>query len=176
MSRPAPNENAFVTLSPYRETPQFFRTVEKFEGAQRWFDKSLVTVVSRDPDRIVLSMPREYADQREGIDALRTSENAVATDTPKERPVPTLPGRIDVQVGPGGRIVIPANFRDALEIGEGDRLMARVVDGELRLLTPEMAIRRAQKWVRETIPPGVSLVDDLLEMRRQEVEDELRNG
>ena len=61
-------------------------------------------------------------------------------------------------------------------VNEGDRLMAKVVEGELRLITPEMAIRRAQEWVRQTIPPDVSLVDDLLEMRRQEVADELKDG
>jgi AbrB family looped-hinge helix DNA binding protein len=176
MATQATHENALVALSPYKETPKFFRTVEKFGGAQRWFDKAVVTVVSRDRDKVVLSMPKDYANQRHGIEALRTNEEALAAGTQSERPIPTLPDRVDVQVGPGGRIVIPGDFRDALEIGEGDRLMARVVDGELRLLTPEMAIRRAQKWVRETIPPGVSLVDDLLEMRRQEVEDELKDG
>jgi hypothetical protein len=51
--------------------------------------------------------------------------------------------------------------------------MARVVDGELRLITPQMAIKRVQRIVRETIPAGADLVADLLEMRRQEVADEL---
>jgi len=83
-----------------------------------------------------------------------------------------LPDRIDIQVGPGGRIVIPAVYRKAMGVEEGGRLMARMDDGVLRLLTPEMAIRRAQEWVRKTIPPGVSLVDDLLEERRREFERE----
>ena len=87
-----------------------------------------------------------------------------------------VPERLDLKLGPGGRVVIPAAYRKAMQVEEGDRLMARVVDGELRLITPHMAIRRAQKWVRETIPAGVSLVDDLLEMRRQELADELRDG
>lgn len=83
-----------------------------------------------------------------------------------------LPDRIDIQVGPGGRIVIPAVYRKAMGVEEGGRLMARFDDGVLRLLTPEMAIKRAQEWVRKTIPPGVSLVDDLLEERRREFERE----
>src|SRR5262249_13822023 len=73
---------------------------------------------------------------------------------------PSLPDRIDLQLGPGGRIVIPVAFRKAMQIEAGGRLLARVVDGELRIITPEMAILRAQKWVRETIPAGASLVDD----------------
>jgi AbrB family looped-hinge helix DNA binding protein len=87
-----------------------------------------------------------------------------------------VPDRLDLQLGPGGRVVIPAAFRKAMQVKEGDRVMARIVDGELRLITPDMAITRAQKWVRETIPAGVSLVDDLLEMRRQEAAGELKDG
>jgi len=83
-----------------------------------------------------------------------------------------VPDRIDLQLGPGGRIVIPAVFRKAMQVKEGDRLMAHVVDGELRLITPEMGIRKAQKIVRETIPGDDSLVDTLMENRRQEVADE----
>lgn len=85
---------------------------------------------------------------------------------------PALPERLDLQLGPGGRVVIPAVFRKAMLVKEGDRLMARVVDGELRLITPEMSIKLAQKMVRETISGDESLVDTLMEMRRQEYEDE----
>ena len=90
-------------------------------------------------------------------------------------PQESLPERIDVQIGPGGRIVIPAVFRSAMEAKEGDRLMARVVDGELRLITPQMSIRSAQQLVRELIPGDESLVETLFEHRRKEV-NELKNG
>jgi bifunctional DNA-binding transcriptional regulator/antitoxin component of YhaV-PrlF toxin-antitoxin module len=92
----------------------------------------------------------------------------------REREV-KLPERIDLTLGPGGRIVIPAVYRKAMEVEEGGRLMARVVDGELRLLTPQMGIRRAQKMVRETIPPDVDLVEALFEERRWEVAQELED-
>jgi AbrB family looped-hinge helix DNA binding protein len=81
--------------------------------------------------------------------------------------------RVDLHVGPGGRIVIPAAFRKAMQVKEGDRVMARVVDGELRVITPVMGVRLAQKIVRETIPGNDSLVDALMEDRQREVEDEL---
>lgn len=87
-----------------------------------------------------------------------------------------LPERLHVTVGPGGRIVIPAVYRKAMQVKEGDRLMARFVDGELRLITPEMGIKRAQRIVRETIPADVDLIADLFEMRRQEVADEFGDG
>ena len=87
-----------------------------------------------------------------------------------------LPERLRVKVGPGGRVVIPAVYRKAMKVKEGDLLMARIVDGELRLMTPEMGIKRAQRMVRETIPPDVDLVEALIEMRREEVADEFDDG
>ncbi len=86
-----------------------------------------------------------------------------------------LPDRLDLTLGPGGRVVIPAVFRKAMGVKEGGRLMARVVDGELRLLTPEMGIKRAQRIVRETIPPDADLIEDLIEERRWEAAKELED-
>jgi bifunctional DNA-binding transcriptional regulator/antitoxin component of YhaV-PrlF toxin-antitoxin module len=72
-------------------------------------------------------------------------------------------------------MVIPAAFRRAMQVKEGDRVMARVVDGELRVLTPAMGIRKAQKMVRESIKGSESLVDSLLAERRREYEQEFGN-
>lgn len=99
------------------------------------------------------------------------------TATKKEEDGPAaLPERLDVYLDSAGRIVIPAVFRSAMQVKEGDRLMARVVDGELRLVTPKMAIAWAQKMVRDTIPGDVSLVEDLLEERRREFQREMEDG
>ena len=87
-----------------------------------------------------------------------------------------LPERLEIQVGPDGRIVIPAIFRDAMQVKEGDRLLAHVVDGELRLITPLMSVRLAQKMVRETIPGDDSLANALIEDRKREFEREMVDG
>ncbi len=89
---------------------------------------------------------------------------------------PAVPERLDVTLGPGGRVVIPAVYRKAMQVKEGDRLMARMVDGELRLISPEMGIKRAQRMVREMIPADVDLIEELFAMRREEVADELGDG
>jgi AbrB family looped-hinge helix DNA binding protein len=81
-----------------------------------------------------------------------------------------------LRVGPDGRVVIPAAFREALRLAEGDTLIASVSDGELHLLTRQAAVRRAQAIVRQFVPAGVSLVDELLEDRQREVEHEQQNG
>jgi AbrB family looped-hinge helix DNA binding protein len=83
---------------------------------------------------------------------------------------------IKLRLGPDGRIVIPALFREALNLSEGDTLIASVNDGELYLLTMRAAMRRAQAIVRQFVPEGVSLVDELLEDRRREVEREQQDG
>jgi AbrB family looped-hinge helix DNA binding protein len=81
-----------------------------------------------------------------------------------------------LRLGPDGRVLIPAAFREALGISEGDTLVASIDDGELNLLTRRAAVRRAQAIVRQFVPQGVSLVDELIEDRRREVEREQQNG
>ena len=81
-----------------------------------------------------------------------------------------------LKIGPGGRVVIPAEFRRAMEVEEGDVVTAILEDGELRLIGINVAVRKAQAWVRKYVPEGVSLVDELIEERRREAEEEDRNG
>jgi antitoxin PrlF len=79
--------------------------------------------------------------------------------------------RVKVRVGSDLSIVVPSTLSEALGLKEGDVLFARVENGEIHLLTPATA-RRAQAIVRQFVPEGVSLVDELLEDRRREVEAE----
>lgn len=72
------------------------------------------------------------------------------------------------KIGEGGRIVIPAEFRQQLGLCVGDTVTVQVVDGELRVFTLDHAIERAQRWVRTFVPEGASLVDELLAERRAE--------
>src|SRR5256885_12916446 len=81
-----------------------------------------------------------------------------------------------MQVGAAGHVQLPASVRDALGLKEGDVLFARLENGEIHLLTPRAAMRRAQALVRQFLPEGVSLVDELLEDRRREVEQERQDG
>ena len=81
-----------------------------------------------------------------------------------------------VRLGPDGRIVVPAGYRNALALKEGDVLFARLEFGEIHLLTPTAAMRRAQAIVREFVPEGVSLVDELIEDRREEAAREAERG
>ena len=84
--------------------------------------------------------------------------------------------RTRLSLDSAGRIVIPVEFRRAMNITEGGELMARIVDGELRLITPAMAVMRAQKLVRELIPGEAGLADSLIADRRREAAKEVGNG
>ena len=68
----------------------------------------------------------------------------------------------------GGRIVIPAEFRAALGMNVGDRVTLCLEDGEVRIITVDQGIRRAQEMVRQWFPEGRSLADELIAERRAE--------
>ncbi len=76
------------------------------------------------------------------------------------------PGHLSV--GRDGRLLIPADLRGAMKLGEDGLVTARVDDGVLILMSPDTAIRKAQELVRRYIPEGVSLVDELIAERRSE--------
>jgi len=81
---------------------------------------------------------------------------------------------VKVRLGPDGRIVVPAAMREALGLKEGDVLFARLEGGEIKLLTAKAAMLRAQAVMRQFVPDGVSLVDELIAERRREAERESR--
>jgi AbrB family looped-hinge helix DNA binding protein len=80
--------------------------------------------------------------------------------------------RARMRVNENGRVVIPAAFRKRLGIGIGDEVELRVEDDELRISTLRRNIERAQRLIRKHVKPGVSLVDELIEERRQAARDE----
>lgn len=77
-----------------------------------------------------------------------------------------------LRVNQNGRVVIPAKFRRMLGIKAGDKVIARVEDDELRITTMKARIARAQRRVRKYIKPGRSLVDELIDERRREAQNE----
>jgi AbrB family looped-hinge helix DNA binding protein len=72
----------------------------------------------------------------------------------------------------GGRVVVPAEIRKALGLEEGDVVLWELKEGEARLTTRRERLRRAQGLVREYVPAGVSLSDELIAERRAEAERE----
>jgi hypothetical protein len=52
-------------------------------------------------------------------------------------------------------------FREAVGAKEGDVFLARLENGEIHLLTPRAAAARAHAILKQFIPEGVSLGDEL---------------
>lgn len=77
-----------------------------------------------------------------------------------------------LKIDKAGRVVIPAEMRAAMGVAVGDVLVARVVDGEFRLISREAGVRRAQRLVRQHVPEGTRLVDELLAERRADARNE----
>ena len=75
---------------------------------------------------------------------------------------------VKTRLGKNGRVVIPAHFRKALGVHEGDELMISLRDGEIRIFTRDQAIRNIQAMVRRYVPEGRSLADELIQERRAE--------
>lgn len=66
----------------------------------------------------------------------------------------------------GGRLQIPADVRKELGLADGDDVRLEVIDGELRVRSLKAALARVRAMVREHVPDGVSLVDELMADRR----------
>ena len=68
----------------------------------------------------------------------------------------------------GGRILVPAAIRRAMRLEKGDTVLLELHGDELRVRSAAAALRRLQESLRDKIPPGVSLVDELIAERRAE--------
>lgn len=77
---------------------------------------------------------------------------------------------VRVSVGEDGTIHIPPHLLLAAGSAPGQVLLARFEDDEIKLVTPEATRRQVRAAIRKFVPEGVSLVDDLLQERRREVE------
>ena len=80
-----------------------------------------------------------------------------------------VPGHVDaipLSIDAQGRLTIPRELREAMLTGADGKVTARVENGELRVIAPRVALRRAQEIARKYKKPGESVVDEFLAERR----------
>jgi len=80
-----------------------------------------------------------------------------------------------LRLGPGGRVVIPADMREAMGLKQGDAMLARLEGSELNLVTFAETVRQLQTLTRKYVPEGVSLAVELIADRRAEAAREERD-
>ena len=78
------------------------------------------------------------------------------------------PAQQTVELGAGGRLVIPAPMRAALGMKIGDRLTIRLEDDELQVYTYQRGLRRVREILAKYLPPGVDAVDEFLRWKREQ--------
>ena len=84
----------------------------------------------------------------------------------------TMDSETRTRVNENGRVVIPASFRKALGIKNGDEVVLRIEDDELRITTLKRRLERAQRRIRRYVKPGRSLADELIAERREAAKHE----
>lgn len=79
------------------------------------------------------------------------------------------------QINQNGRIVIPASFRQALQIRSGDTVILRLDQekDEMRITTLRKQLAETREFLKKHVKPGSSVVDELIAERREAARREL---
>jgi len=91
------------------------------------------------------------------------------SEAPRRQAMPGASLKVELQVGADGRVLIPQDVREAMDIGKDRTLVGRLENGVLRLMSPRMALRHLRELVRENDRGQGSAVDELIAERRSEV-------
>jgi AbrB family looped-hinge helix DNA binding protein len=75
---------------------------------------------------------------------------------------------IRTQISKNGRIVLPTKLRKALEIQAGGEVVVWLEKGYVRMVPLRQVVTLAQKAVRQYMPKGTSLVDALIQARKED--------
>jgi AbrB family looped-hinge helix DNA binding protein len=77
--------------------------------------------------------------------------------------------RVSARISKGGRLVIPAEIRRAMNIEEGTAVVLTLENGSLHVRTVREGIRQVQALFAKFNPkPGVSIVDEFIAEKRAE--------
>jgi antitoxin PrlF len=76
------------------------------------------------------------------------------------------------RIGAGGRIVIPHEMREALDVQEGDDLLLEVDEQGLHVRSVRHAVKSVQQTIAKYVKPGRSLSAELIAERRKDAERE----
>ena len=79
------------------------------------------------------------------------------------------------KLGEGGRVIIPANFRQMLHLAKGDDIILHCDNDVISITTPYQALLKLQQKLKHhenNTGESFSLADELISNRRAEVKNE----
>ena len=80
--------------------------------------------------------------------------------------------RSKLRISAGGRVVLPAEVRQRLDLRVGSEVVLSVEDDHATLMSAKAARRRARQRARRHIPAAESLSADLMAERKKAAEGE----
>jgi AbrB family looped-hinge helix DNA binding protein len=104
---------------------------------------------------------------KQATDAARGRRELPASET-----LPDGTTRYFLVVGPKGRVLLPADMRDAMGLKEGDVITAWLKDGELRLHSHLHGLRKIQAEAASIARGSGYASDELIAERRAEAAEE----
>ncbi|RZI46727.1 AbrB/MazE/SpoVT family DNA-binding domain-containing protein [Rickettsiales endosymbiont of Peranema trichophorum] len=72
----------------------------------------------------------------------------------------------------GGKISIPATYRKALRLKEGDEIIFNLNNNELTLVPIKTSLQKLREMINQYHDPNTSLVDKLIAERKAEARDD----
>lgn len=79
---------------------------------------------------------------------------------------------LTAKVSKGGKISLPSACRKALNISDGDELLFNIHDNQVLISPVKLTLQKVRKLLKDNNPSGRSLVDELIQERKQELKDE----
>lgn len=143
-----------------------------------WESQSPVGIVSRLPAGFGRCYPAGMVRYRiDKARPLQVREAAAEYHVDNEIEPIQCPGVYHVTISDRGRLVLPADVRERLNIHDGDRVAVGIEDdGTIYLRTRDVAIKRLRGAFKHLNKPGVLASDELIAGRRREARmDDERN-
>ena len=76
--------------------------------------------------------------------------------------------RYNTRLSQNGRLVIPAECRKELSFKPGEDMIIETYEGGLKLMSLQQAVKEVQQAVKKVKTSKISLVDQLLEFRKED--------
>lgn len=149
------------------ESEKLSRSLDELRRQHEFLDREIAAEVDRpgSDDLTLAELKRRKLRVRDEIARL-------TGQAPVRPPAPPAAREWTTRVTSGGRVVLPAEARAALGLGDGAAVRVRLEDGRITILPIDAVVRDIQERWRVYVPGERSLADELIADRRHESEHE----